>query len=188
MTESESSNEILNLSEGLHTTLKSIDSKLNNIAYKVNEVHINESSGDVHIAKKLLIRKLLKKSESESESESELELTKSPLNIETKNVHNLSKDIEDGVHDIFLAMQNHFIDSKISYLVSLVNDRLLSLDEYNYNIEKGIDDILKMPYILKPRIHKLRHILLKKYINKHEIKSTNTFWKDNQVNRPIIDW
>ena len=162
--------------------------------YKVNEVHINESSGDVHIAKKLLIRKLFKKSESQSQSESESESdseldSESNLNIKTKNVYNISRDIEDGVRDIFLSIQKYYVDSRISDLVGEVNERPLCLDEYNDKIEKGIDDILlKMPFILTPKIHQLRNKLLKKYINRHEIKLTKTFWNNHQVNGPIVNW
>ena len=76
MTESETSQEILNLLHELNITIKSIDSKLDN---EVNEVDIDESSGAVHITRKIkpsITFKKLKdipndKSESESESESE---------------------------------------------------------------------------------------------------------------------
>ena len=51
MTESEISQEILNLLHELNITIKSIDSKLDN---EVNEVDIDESSGDGNITRKLL--------------------------------------------------------------------------------------------------------------------------------------
>ena len=88
-----------------------------------------------------------------------------------------------------MSMQKHFIESRISYLSSLLNQRKLSLDEYNYYIEKEINDTLsRIPNILKSKIKKLHEILLKKYINKDKIKSTDTFWKDNQVNQTIVKW
>ena len=88
MTELESSQEILKLLHELNITIKSIDSKLDNEVNEVNEVDIDESSGDVHISRKRFrietsirfprISKPLGiraprtfKSESESESESQ---------------------------------------------------------------------------------------------------------------------
>ena len=80
---SETSQEILNLLHELNTTIKSIDSKLD---IEVNEVDIDESSGDVHITRKIInhlvgLKPFKKfntlkdipndKSKSESESESE---------------------------------------------------------------------------------------------------------------------
>ena len=180
----------------MYLTLKNIDSKLDKIT-EVTEVHIHEESGDVRTNRKILkqVDKSSKKytsdldTDSDSESYSDSELTKYPLSVERKNVYNLSKDIEDGINDICMSMQKHFIESRISYLSSLLNQRKLSLDEYNYYIEKEINDTLsRIPNILKSKIKKLHEILLKKYINKDKIKSTDTFWKDNQVNQTIVKW
>ena len=190
MIDSESSQKIFKLLSGLYLTLKNIDSKLDKIT-EVTEVNIYESSGDVRTDRKILKRvdKLSKKYISESESYSDPELTKHPFSVERKNVYNLSQDIEDGINDICMSMQKHFIESRISHLSSSLNQRKMSLDEYNSNIEKAINDILsRIPNILKLRINKLHEILLKKYINKDKIKSTDTFWKDNQVNQTIVKW
>ena len=135
MTESEKSQEILNLLHELNTTIKSIDSKLN---YEVNEVDIDESSGDVHITRKLL--KPLKtntfkiepskrfntlKSESESKSK-----PKSEKHIAVRNVYNLSKDIEDGVYDICIAMQKYYIDDELNALAYDVRHEPFNSEKY----------------------------------------------------------
>ena len=135
MTESEKSQEILNLLHELNTTIKSIDSKLN---YEVNEVDIDESSGDVHITRKLL--KPLKtntfkiepskrfntlKSESESKSK-----PKSEKHIAVRNVYNLSKDIEDGVYDICIAMQKYYIDDELNVLAYDVRHEPFNSEKY----------------------------------------------------------
>ena len=85
MTESESSQEILKLLHELNSTIKSIDSKLDNKANEVNEVNIDESSGDVHITRKLLQPPLIaaKIFKSESESESELKSKSESINRHT---------------------------------------------------------------------------------------------------------
>ena len=93
---------ILKLLSGLYITLKNIDSKLDKVN-EVTEVHIDESSGDVHINRKMLKRlyTLSKKFKSESESESESESnsdsesdsesTKSPLNLKTKMFYHIKR-------------------------------------------------------------------------------------------------
>ena len=166
MTDSESSQKILKILSGLYLTLKNIDSKLDKVN-EVTEVHIDESSGDVHKNRKILKRidKLSKKyiSESESESESysdsdsdfEFESTKYRLSVDEEDLHNLSQDnihkllednifnlsydIDDGINDIRMAMQKYFTESRISHLSSKFDERkLISLAEYNYHIKKEI--------------------------------------------------
>ena len=156
MTESESSQEIVKLLRGLYLTIKIINSKLDKVN-EVNEVHIDESSGDVHITRKLLQRSRIfsKKFKSESESESESEVKE----IATENIYNLSKDIHDGINDICMAMQKYYIDDELNALAC------------------------------KPRINKLHHKLISKYINKGKIKSIEPFWKDDSYSKDaIIHW
>ena len=66
-----------------------------------------------------------------------------------------------------MSMKKDFIEPKRSNLSSLLNRRTFSLDEYNSNMEKAINDTTSSI----PNILKLREKLIKKYIN-----------KDNQVN------
>ena len=63
------------------------------------------------------------------------------------------------------------------------------MDEYNDKIKNVINQILlRIPHILIPKIHQLRKKLLKKYINKNEIKLTKPYWNNHQVNGPIVHW
>ena len=109
--------------------------------------------------------------------------------MKTRNAYNISKDIEDGIHDICMSMQKYDVDPQINNLVNEVTKTPLCLDEYNDKINRGINKIFKyMPSILLPKIYQLRDKLVKKYINKNEFKLTKTFWNNNQINKPIIEW
>ena len=159
MTESESSQEILKLLHELNLTIKSIDSKLDNKVNEVNEVDIDESSGDVNITRKLLQPSLIFSKKYKSESESLSKSEKRYRRIAEENVYNISKDIQDGVYDICMAMQKYYIDDELNALAC------------------------------KPRINKLHHKLISKYINKGKIKSIEPFWKDDSYPKDaIIHW
>lgn len=97
------------------------------------------------------------------------------------NIHNLSKDIYDGIEDMFLYMDKYFINPKTADLTLFMKDKKLHIDEYNLNVENIINYLFsEIPNYLKPKLNQLREILLKKYINKDTIETVEPFCKDDE--------
>ena len=191
MTDLETSREILNLLHELNTTIKCIDSKIDN---EVNLIEIDESLGDFHIRKCIkppVVSKKTSNDKSKSESESE-----SKKDIAATNVYHLSKDIEDGVNDICLGMQKYYIDIELNALAYDIRNNPLNSEKYYEKLENVIDELfLNMVSEIRPRIDKLHIKLIEKYINGGRIKLLKPFWDDadadpNQVRRydAIIHW
>lgn len=97
------------------------------------------------------------------------------------NIHNLSKDIYDGIEDMFLYMDKYFINPKTADLTLFMKDKKLHIDEYNLNVENIINYLFsEIPNYLKPKLNQLREILLKKYINKDTIETVKPICKDDE--------
>ena len=126
------------------------------------------------------------KSESESLSKSE----KRYRRIAEENVYNISKDIQDGVYDICMAMQKYYIDDELNALAYDVTHEPFNSDKYKKKIARAIHKLLSnMVGTLKPRINQLLHKLISKYINEWEIKLIEPFWKyDSYPRSAIIHW
>ena len=107
-----------------------------------------------------------------------------------RNVYHLSKDIEDGVYDICIAMQKYYIDDELNALTYDVRHEPFNSEKYKKKIVNIIDKLLSnMVSTLRPRINKLHHKLIKKYLNKGQIKLLEPFWKDDSYPKSaIIHW
>ena len=86
-------------------------------------------------------------------------------------------------------MDKHFINPKTAELPFFMEDKKISTDEYNLNLENTINDIFsEIPHFLKPKLNKLREILLEKYINKDKIERVEKFRKDGEfISKAIVD-
>lgn len=110
-------------------------------------------------------------------------------NLVGDNIQNLSKDIYDGVEDICCIMDKHLVNPKTAELSMFLEDKKLSVVEYNSHLNTAINDIFSgIPKFLKQKLNKLREILLEKYINKDEIDRVERFWKDGEnICKSIVD-
>ena len=87
-------------------------------------------------------------------------------------------------------MQKYYIDDELNALACKVKYEPFDSKRYNEKIVKAIDKLLlNMLSALRPRINKLHHKLIKKYVNEGEIKIIEPFWKDDSYPRSaIIHW
>ena len=110
-------------------------------------------------------------------------------NLVENNTHNLSYDIYDGIEDIFSYMDKHFINPKTAELSFFMEDRKMSTVEYNSYFENTINNIFsEIPHFLKPKLNKLREIMLEKYINKDTIEKVERFRKDGEfIHKSIVN-
>ena len=70
-----------------------------------------------------------------------------------------------------MAMQKYYIDDELNALAYDVKHEPFNSEKYKKKIVKAIHKLLSnMVYILKPRINKLLHKLINKYINEGKIK------------------
>ena len=171
MTELE--NEMLEYIKNINITLERVYSKMDEIKY--NPFYSSDSDPG---------------SDSENEEIKPEELTDYKHLLENKkfkiayghlvenNTHYLSTDIYNGIEDICMYMDKHFINPMTADLSFDIKDKKLPIDEYNQYIENTINNIIsEIPKFLEPKLNKLREILLEKYINKDEIEKVEPFWK-----------
>lgn len=188
MTDSYYKEEIIDPFRELNKLVASINSKLDN---EVNEVNIDESSGDLNITRKINTLKDIPNEKSEKENDN-IKLNKIKKDIEIADSYEecLSQDIEDGIECICSGMQKYYIDESLNVLGYELEQMQENKIEFNtkdflIELEERIDDIFtNMISELKPRINKLHHKIKRKYIGE-EKKSRKIFSYDYEHKKQL---
>lgn len=173
---------LMKLMKSMNDTLEKINQKMDKVTFNVPDFSDSDPGSDYDSDQEESTTKI-------KPEELEEAFKRSFKSLVSNNTHNLSHDIYDGIEDIFCYMDKHFINPKTADLSFFMEDKKLSIAEYNINLENTINHIFsEIPYFLKPKLNKLREILLEKYINKDEIKRVEKFRKDGEfIGKAIVD-
>lgn len=177
--------ETIRLIKLMNHTLENINSKMNKLICD-SEPEESDSGSEPH---ELTAKKKIKPDEVKEILKADEEILKTAFgHLVDNNIQSLSKDIYDGIEDIFLYMDKHFITPKTDELTLFMKDKKLHIDEYNLNVENIIIKLFsEIPNYLKPELNKLREILLKKYLNKDTIETVEPFCKyDEHLYKSIV--
>lgn len=174
--------ETVRLMKIMNDTLTNINSKMDKMTFEYPYSSDSDPGSDYDSEPEELITKI-------KPEELEDAFKRSFKSLVSNNTHNLSHDIYDGIEDIFCYMDKHFINPKTADLSFFMEDKKLSIAEYNINLENTINDIFsEISHFLKPKLNKLREILLEKYINKDKIERVEKFRKDGEfISKAIVD-
>ena len=168
----------------MNHTLENINSKMDKLTFDVPNLSDSDTGSDYDSEpEELTAKKKIKPEELEESFRIALN------NLVGDNIQNLSQDIYDGVEDICCIMDKHLVNPKTAELSMSMEDKKLTTVEYNSYLNTTINDIFsEIPHFLKPKLNKLREILLEKYINKDEIERVERFWKDGEfICKAIVD-